>query len=176
MFYTYVLMLKRLLLFGFIPFLLALTIYLCAKYGVPRYRLYSENKALRQTIQPLFKNTEGTYGVVVKDLKTGAQYTFNEHRTFATASLYKLWIMAETYEQIKEHKITEDDIVSDDVASMNQNFGISSDSADLTDGVITLRIADALNQMITISHNYAALLLTEQLHESTINDFLTKQQ
>lgn len=169
-------MLKKIIIFVLIPFILSISIYWGLKWALPHYALYKENRVLQKTIQPLITQTDGTYGVVVKDLKTGAQYMFNEHRSFATASLYKLWIMAETYEQIKNYKITEDDIVSDDVASMNQNFGISSDSADLTEGVITLRVAEALNQMITISHNYAALLLTEQLHESTINEFLTKQQ
>lgn len=71
--------------------------------------------------------------------------------------------MATVYKQIKDGKLTEDQVLSKDVDTLNEKFNIDPDSAELTNGTITLTVGAALNQMITISHNYAVLLLTQKV-------------
>jgi len=77
--------------------------------------------------------------------------------TYEPASLYKLWVLGAAFKQIKEGKLAPDEIISRDVKDLNEIFDIASDSAELTEGTVTMKISDAIEQMITVSHNYAAL-------------------
>lgn len=127
---------------------------------------------LSSVVTQAMAGTQGTYGIAIKNLKTGETFYSNEHRVFQPGSLYKLWIMGETFNQIKKGEISEDEILSKDVAQLNTDFGIDPQSAELTEGTITLSIRDALDQMITISHNYAAFLLTEKIKLASVQPFL----
>lgn len=130
------------------------------------------NTPLGTAVQHELEGTKGKYAVVIKNLKTGESYAFNENTLYKSGSLYKLWVMAVAYQQIQAGQLNKDDILSQDIATLNKEFYISPDVAELTDGTITLSVHDALTQMITISHNYAAFLLAEKLHLSTIATFL----
>ena len=127
---------------------------------------------LKKAIDQALIGTFGTYGIVVKNIKTAEFYSSNSHRPFVAGSLYKLWILGKVEQEIQSGRINEQEVLTSDVASLNGQFHISSDSAELIDGVITLSVHDALNQMITISHNYAALLLTKEIKLSGLRDYL----
>lgn len=127
---------------------------------------------LEKVVKTTLSGKSGTYAVVIKNLKTGEQYSLNAHTSFKSASLYKLWVMAETYDQIQQGKVKEDEVVADSVAALNKKFSLSPDEAELSGGSIELTVDRALNQMITISHNYSALLLSERINLGTVEDFL----
>lgn len=131
-----------------------------------------QNQSLKNTVDKSLEGANGTYGIVVKNLKTNENYLLNEHKVFNAGSLYKLWIMAEAFDQIQKGELNDLDVLSSDIADLNDKFNISSESAELTDGEIILSVKDALNQMITISHNYAGLLLTEKIKLSKVASFL----
>lgn len=140
---------------------------------VPSYVLSgSMSAALGDTVQNALTGTHGTYGIVVKNLKTKESYIQNEERSFASGSLYKLWVMATVYEQIEDGKLHESDKLSKSVVDLNKEFEIDSSVAEKTDGTITYSVQDALYQMITISDNYAALLLTDKVGIKNIASFL----
>lgn len=128
--------------------------------------------ALKETVENSLKDSKGTYAIAIKNLKTDESYYSNEHWIFEVGSLYKLWVMAETFEQIQNNNLTEDETLNQDVNTLNAEFNIDPPSADLTEGTVTLSVRDALNQMITISHNYAALLLTQKIKLSSVSEFL----
>lgn len=130
------------------------------------------NTPLGQVIQNALVGTKGAYGIAVKNLKTSEAYFENEHKIYKSGSLYKLWVMATVYKQIQDGALTEDDLLSEDISTLNSKFNIDPEDAELTDGTITLTTRAALNQMITISHNYAALLLTEKVKLSSVAGFL----
>lgn len=130
------------------------------------------SKSLEKHINQTMVGAKGTYGIAIKNLKTGEAYYLNEHLQFPTASLYKLWIMAASMQKIENNEIQEDEILSADISSLNQDFSISGEGAELTEGFIQLTVKDALFQMITISHNYAALLLTKKIKLSSAQAFL----
>lgn len=132
-----------------------------------------QNKSLRLTVEKASAGTEGNYAVFIKNLKTGESYFKDENKIFESASLYKLWVMAEVFRRIQEGELKEDDELSGDIAVLNRKFNISSESAELTSGGLTLTVKSALNQMITISHNYAALLLSERIKLSSVAKFLS---
>lgn len=123
-------------------------------------------------IQEELEGTKGRYSVVVRDLQTGAEYTYKEQEKFQTGSLYKLWVMAVANQQIQEGKLKESDVLASDVAAINARFNIATDAAEMKDGSVAFPVNQAMKQMITISHNYAALLLAQKVKLSTITKFL----
>lgn len=131
--------------------------------------------ALGGIVEKALEGATGTYGIVIKNIKTGETYNSNEHKFFETGSLYKLWVMATAYKQIQNGQLTEDQVLSENVATLNQKFNIDPSLAELTEGTVTFTVHDALEQMITISHNYAALLLTEKIKLSSVATFLKEK-
>jgi len=129
---------------------------------------------LSDIVDKELEGTKGTYGIVIKNLKTGESYSKNSHQYFQSGSLYKLWIMATAVNQIEKGELNQDEILSEEVSKLNELFNIDSDQVELTEGEITLSVKQAMNQMITISHNYAALLLSEKVKLSNVRNFLGK--
>lgn len=130
------------------------------------------SKSLAEVVKNSLKDSEGTYGIFIKDLNSEETYYSLEDRIFEAGSLYKLWVLAETIRQIQQGLIKEDEVLSEDVNLLNNEFNIDPELAELQDGTITLTVDQALNQMITISHNYAALLLTKRIKLSSVKKFL----
>lgn len=130
------------------------------------------SSGLQAAVSGALSGTKGRYAVVIKNVKTGEAYTLNEHQKFDSASLYKLWIMGEVFQQIQEGKLTENTQLSQDVEVLNEKFHIASESAEKKEGKIELSVKQALNQMITYSDNYAALILSEKVRISNVTSFL----
>lgn len=131
-----------------------------------------ESAPLKEVMGAALKDTQGTWGIVIKNLKTGESYLQNGYTVFEAASLYKLWVMATVFNQIEKGKLSEEEVVKGDVAKLNEKFNIASESAELLEGEFSFSVKSALQQMITISHNYAALLLTERVKSSEVANFL----
>jgi len=127
---------------------------------------------LHKTILNALSGAKGKYSVTVEDLKNGKKESLYGNKIFEVGSLYKLWVMGETFRQIQEGTLSEDETLSEDIDVLNKDFSIDPESAELTDGTITLTVRDALKQMIDISHNYAALLLTKKIKLSNVAGFL----
>lgn len=128
--------------------------------------------SLDEIVSNSLKGTQGRYAVVVKNISTGKGYYLNKDMVFEPGSLYKLWVIGTFFEKIQKEEIKEDEILSQKIEVLNQKFEIEGENAELTEGEVTMSVADALNQMITISHNYAALLLTDRVQDSSIKEFL----
>lgn len=133
-----------------------------------------DDGTLRGVVAEALAGTQGSYGIVIKHLQTGETFVWHEHQVFEPGSLYKLWVMGTVFAQIQNGTLTEDQEIHQDVQVLNEKFKIASESAELVDGSIDFTVASALKQMITISHNYAALLLTEKVRLSTVATFLEK--
>ncbi len=127
---------------------------------------------LKKSVDSALTGAEGAYGIAIKNLITNESFYLNENRLFNPGSLYKMWVMATVYDAIDKGQLTEDQKLSQSIAELNTQFAIPPDVAEETSGTINLTVAQALNQMITISHNYAALLLIEQVKRSNILNFL----
>lgn len=132
----------------------------------------SPTKSLRAVAEKALEGTAGTYAIAVKNLKTGEAYYFNEHQSFEAGSLYKLWVLASAVQKIEAGELKEDELLSQSVRHLNTVFGLSPEAAELTEGQVILTVAQALTQMITISHNYATYLLVERIGNPAIRAFL----
>lgn len=131
-----------------------------------------QKEPIEPVIRDVLDGTKGKYSIVVKNLATGESYSKEEHVEHDSGSLYKLWVMATVYEQIRKGTLTEDTILSADIATLNEKFRIDPEYAEQTEGGITLSVEQALTQMITISHNYAAMLLSQKVRLSNVSAFL----
>ncbi|MBI2019361.1 serine hydrolase [Candidatus Daviesbacteria bacterium] len=130
---------------------------------------------LKSVAEQSMSDSQGRYGIYIKNFKTGEKYTLREGETFDSGSLYKLWVMKKVFEQIKTGKLKEDDILSSSIAALNQRYNIASGEAELTSGSLNISVKNALTQMITISHNYAAMLLLSTVGNSDVPTQTTPQ-
>lgn len=129
-------------------------------------------------------NKEGKYAVVIKNLKTDESYSYNENEKFDTASLYKLWVMAVAFDKIKKGIFNEDEILSAPIVKLNdtlstttptpvpEGFTPSPTPSDQEPERISMRAGDAIEKMITISDNYAALLVASRSGSLSVTNFL----
>lgn len=127
---------------------------------------------LGDAVEGALVGTRGDYAVVIKNLKTNESYMKNESKLYESGSLYKLWVMATAFKQIQDGTLTKEEVLSDSIVNLNQEFGLSPQEAEMKTGTITITVGNALRQMITISHNYAAMLLTDKVKVSSIENFL----
>ncbi len=127
---------------------------------------------LKEIVDKEIANKKGSFGIIIKNLKTEESYSLNDHQVFESASLYKLWIMALAYKQIKDGKLSEEESVSQDAGALYHTYNISSDEGDIQGGIVQFTVHDALDKMITVSDNTAALLLSDRVGFSNVKEFL----
>lgn len=127
---------------------------------------------LPKIVEAILDKADGTYAVYIEHLKTGEIYEFNENEQFGSASLYKLWVMGETYRQIEEGKLNKNQVMKDEIPKINERFGIATESAELKEGEISMTVDEALYDMIANSDNYSALLLSQTIRLSNVRGFM----
>lgn len=128
--------------------------------------------SLERAVSDILVGTKGEYAIVIKSLKNGSGFFFNQDKIFESASLYKLWIMGTVLEKIEKGELKESKVLSGEVKDLNELFEIDEEEAELKEGTVTFSVGSALNQMITISHNYAALLLSREVGRSKVAEFM----
>jgi len=126
----------------------------------------------KEEIKNYLSDKNFKYGLVIKNLDTGETFTENSDDIFPAASLYKLWVMAGVYNDIKNGNLDPEQKLSQSVSVLNRKFNIDPDLAELKEGTVSYSVSDALKQMITISHNYAAMLLTEKITLTKLNNYM----
>ena len=136
--------------------------------------LPENSPGLTAAVSEALQGTYGTYGIVIKNLTTGESYYQHENDTFKSGSLYKLWLMAVVYHHIQDHTLSLEDTLSKDVTDLTKEFNVAPDPTEQTSGLLTLSVADALSQTVTISDNNAALLLTDKVGVKAISQFLNQ--
>lgn len=132
-----------------------------------------KESAIDRIVTSVLSQREGEYAIFYKDLATEEEYTQRAHMVYPSASLYKLWIMGEAFRQIDVGAIKKEDVLKESVENLNKKFNIASESAERKDGDVELSVEDALEKMIIVSDNYAALLLSAKIRLSGVSNFLT---
>lgn len=127
------------------------------------------------------RNFDDDYSVVIKNLKTGEEYKFNENEKYNSASLYKLWVMAVAFQKIKDGDFNEDMVLSGNQNKFDET--LSSSPSATTDApsepkiteepkIISMKLMDAINKMIIQSDNYSALLIAAKEGTFSVTNFL----
>jgi beta-lactamase class A len=138
------------------------------------FRKFFNSGRLEESVGGLLENFDGEISVVVKNFSTRESYYFNEQEQFAAASLYKLWVMAAAYDQISQGLINENEVLSKSFSELNQTFLLPEDSLGIYSGKGGMTVEEALENMITASDNYSALLLTDRIGFSSFRNYVQK--
>ena len=123
----------------------------------------NKNQELKKVVEKALSGTTGKYSIVIKNLKDNTTYALNENEVMHAASLYKSWLVAAVYEDIRDGKLDEDEQLSTTVAAINSYFQIAPEDQELSSGSINMTVKQAVEQTITISHNYTALTLLKKI-------------
>jgi beta-lactamase class A len=114
----------------------------------------------------LAKAHKGKVAIAVKHLRTGETYCLNADEPMPTASLIKIAVMVETYQQAVEGKVCLTDRVILHDADKVPGSGILTEH--FSDGT-TISLRDAVRLMIAISDNTATNLVLDKVGIREVN-------
>ncbi|HSX39075.1 MAG TPA: serine hydrolase [Candidatus Saccharimonadales bacterium] len=131
---------------------------------------------LETLLTPTLNNYDGNYAVAVKNLSTHETYYYNESRAYQSASLYKLWVMAVAYQQIQNGRFSENQEISAKIEDLIKNYNVDDAYEQRLSETLDYNLNNALEMMITVSDNDAALLLVDKVGISNITNFLKQNK
>jgi len=118
------------------------------------------NPSLESRLAPLAKAHKGKVAIAVKHLDSGAGYYLNADTPMPTASLIKLAVMIEVYQQAAAGKVKLTDRVTLHDADKVRGSGILTPH--FSDGA-TFSLRDAVRLMIVFSDNTATNLVLDRI-------------
>jgi beta-lactamase class A len=116
--------------------------------------------SLEARLAPLAKAHKGQVAIAVKHLDTGASYDLRADAVMPTASLIKLPVMVEVYQQVAEGKVKLSDMVTLHDADKVPGSGILT--YHFSEGA-TFCLRDAVRLMIAYSDNTATNLILDRI-------------
>jgi beta-lactamase class A len=122
--------------------------------------LCGESSSLEERLAPLAKAHKGKVAIAVKHLGSGDGYELNADEPMPTASLIKLAVMVETYQQAAEGRVKLTDMVTLHDADKVPGSGILTEH--FSDGA-TFPLRDAVRLMIVYSDNTATNLVFDKI-------------
>jgi hypothetical protein len=137
--------------------------------GVPLSSAYvpmpsHRDAGLEEVIRSSLGDAVDSYGVVVKNLVTGAVGEVNPHKEFEAASLFKLWVMYEVYKQVELGLVDMDEELL--VTPYYASFDAGTLPVEICD---TLTVREALWAMIAYSDNTTGFLLRDKVGLASIH-------
>jgi len=128
---------------------------------------FVEDEALREQILDILGDEADSYAVFVKDLKTGRGVSINAEEVFYAASVFKLFVMYELFNQQSQGLVRwADQLV---VTPYYDSFGLNVRGTALCE---TVTVARALVAMMAASDNAAAVLLQDLVGAGNVNESL----
>jgi beta-lactamase class A len=121
---------------------------------------------LEARLAPLAQAHKGKVAIAVKHLDTGEAYFLNADAAMPTASLIKLAVMMEVYQQADEGRVKLTDMVTLHAADKVPGSGILTDH--FSDGA-TFSLRDAVRLMIVFSDNTATNLILDKTGIREVN-------
>jgi beta-lactamase class A len=125
---------------------------------------------LTQKLQQLIAAHDGKVGLYAKNLKTGQTVAINEDEVVQTASVIKLPLMLQAYEQVKAGKLK----LSDPVVLNKENQVPGSGVLAALDPGLKLTLKDAITLMMIVSDNTGTNLTIDAVGLKPTNDMLSR--
>lgn len=119
---------------------------------------------LAGAVSAALNNVTGTFGIAVKNLKTGLSFTQSPDDFFPSASLYKVAVMYEVFRQNAAGALSLDEALT----VQDQDLDEGTDDEQLSSGQ-QVSVRDALQLMISISDNGAAHILADRVGWEQLN-------
>jgi beta-lactamase class A len=127
----------------------------------------SSQTTLEARLAPLAKDHKGKVALAVKNLETGESYYLNADEVMPTASLIKIAVLIDLYQQAQEGKLKLTDRVVLHAADKVPGSGILTEH--FSDGA-EFSLRDAARLMIAFSDNTATNLVLERAGIKTVNE------
>ena len=125
---------------------------------------FTHDEALQALVDETLGDRADSYAFFVKDLATGRGAMHNAEKVFNAASLFKLFVMYEVFRQESIGAIRwEDELV---VTPYYDAFALSPRVTELCQ-VVT--VAEAMDAMLSVSDNAAAVLLQDLARSGNVN-------
>lgn len=123
---------------------------------------------LKKKIESIIDSTEANVGVAIKDLNSQDLVLINEEKIFPSASLIKLFILAEACKQVRDGKIklSEEVTLTDEV-----KVGGDGILKELNSGH-NFTIEELLTLMIILSDNTATNIVIDLISMEFVNNFI----
>jgi beta-lactamase class A len=137
-----------------------------AKACHPAETAFPEALTLEERLAPLAKAHKGKVALAVKHLETGESYYLNADEVMPTASLIKVAVMIEVYQQLDEGKLKLTDRLTLRDADKVPGSGILN--YHFSEGA-TFPLRDGVRLMIALSDNTATNLVLEQTGIAAVN-------
>jgi beta-lactamase class A len=123
-----------------------------------------EDRALRDQLMSVLGGEAADYAFVVKDLSTGRGAAHNPDKTFYAASLFKLFVMYEAFNQQASGSLDWQDELLISPYYESQGLGLRATAL-----CQELTVSEAMQAMMGISDNAAAVLLQDLVRASNVN-------
>ncbi|HVS35062.1 MAG TPA: serine hydrolase [Gemmataceae bacterium] len=123
-------------------------------------------QSLEDRLAPLAQAHKGKVAVAVKNLETGESWYLNADELMPTASLIKVAVLIEAYEQADEGKVKLTDSVTLHDADKVPGSGVLTDH--FSDGA-TFPLRDAVRLMIAFSDNTATNLVLDRVGVAAVD-------
>jgi beta-lactamase class A len=126
-----------------------------------------EDKALRDRLMSVLEDEEDGFAFVVKDVSTGRGATHNADKNFYAASLFKLFVMYEVFNQQASGAVNwEGELL---MTPYYESQGLGPRETALCQ---VLTVSEAMQAMMRISDNAAAHLLLDLVGPGNVNQSL----
>jgi beta-lactamase class A len=122
---------------------------------------------LEARLAPLAKDHKGNVALAVKNLETGESYYHNADAVMPTASLIKIAVLIDLYQQAQEEKLKLSERVTLRAADKVPGSGILTEH--FSDGA-ELSLRDTARLMIAFSDNTATNLVLERVGIKSVNE------
>src|SRR6186997_1324547 len=128
--------------------------------------------ALSNVVHQSLSGTKGKYYVYIRHLATGESYAQNQNEVIMSGSLYKAWLALGVLEEIRKGRLSGSEVLSESIVTLNKWANLDPDEAELSSGKATYSVSEALKQMLAVSHNYSAFLLTRKVGNPKVQKIL----
>jgi beta-lactamase class A len=125
---------------------------------------FVEDEALKEALDGAIGDQAGSYAYYVKDLATGRGAVHNGEGVFNAASLFKLFVMYEAFRQETLGLIDWDQRLV--VTPYYDSFALSPRVTELCQ---SLTVGEAMEAMLSVSDNAAAVLLQDLVGSGNVN-------
>jgi beta-lactamase class A len=123
-----------------------------------------EDDGFKDDLMDILGDDADSYAFIIKDLETGRGAEHNTGRIFYAASVFKLFVMYEVFNQQSLNRVSWDGELV--VTPYYDSFGLSPRRTQLCQ---QLSVAEAMNLMLSISDNTAAVLLQDLAGSGAVN-------
>jgi beta-lactamase class A len=126
-----------------------------------------EDSGFEDELDGILGDEADSYAFVIKDLATGRGAQHNVDQIFYAASVFKLFVMYEVFIQQSQGRVSWDGELV--VTPYYDSFGLTPRRTELCQ---VLSVAEAMNDMLSVSDNTAAVLLQDLVTSGAVNSSL----